>query len=71
MTWFDDFNQGKVRQIERLSNSSGVGMLQLVFKARFYPRRAEKPRIKQMMHTSIVELAGLEITNGIKLATKN
>lgn len=27
MQWFEDFKNGKVRQVERLSNSSGVGML--------------------------------------------
>ena len=43
-------------------------MLQLVFKVRFHARRAEKPRIKDMMHTSILELGGLEIKNAIKLA---
>jgi len=31
----------------------------------------EKPRIKDMMNTSILELGGLEIKNGIKLAVKN
>ena len=42
-----------------------------MFKARFHARKAEKPRIKAMMHNSVVEMQGLEIKNAIKLAVKN
>ena len=80
--YFEDFKAGKFRQKERLTNQSGIGVLQLIFHIRFYQRGTEKPSLltprpnsssqasSAMLQYSLVEFKDLRIQNALKIAAK-